>query len=290
MRILYFIPDTNLFIQCRPLEELGWSKWADFDEVRLVVCRPVQREIDNQKNKGNDRIGKRARNVHSLFREIIISDNDYKLIRQSKPQVKLFVDPSYSPSPELENQLDYNDKDDQIVGCVYTIKKHNPESDVRLLTHDSGPMASARMCSLPFVEIPDDWILPPENNNTEKELAKLRAEVAKYKKAEPHFVLRCIKDTEEEIKSIEFEHVIYERLTDVEISTLIESLTCQFPQATDFGEREPKRRKDTNLPNYILGKEEVFTPASEQEITDYIEEGYPGWVVRIPVKMNTDSG
>ena len=88
VRILHFIPDTNLFIQCRRLEELDWSIWAEFDEIDVIVCRPVQREIDNQKSKGNDRIGKRARAVHSLFREIITSDNDHKLIRKSKPQVK----------------------------------------------------------------------------------------------------------------------------------------------------------------------------------------------------------
>ena len=278
MRILYFIPDTNLFIQCRSLEELNWSIWADFDEVRLVVCRPVQREIDNQKNRGNDRIGKRARKAHSLFREIITSDNNYKLIRKSKPQIKLYVDPSYLPSPELENQLDYNEVDDQIVGCVYTFKDRNPESDVRLLTHDSGSMASANMCSLPFVNIPDDWILPPENNDTEKEITKLRTEVEKYKKTEPHFVISCLNNNGGDTKSFEFESICYEPLTETEISELMNSLTCQFPLITDFGEQEPKRRKPKNLPNHILGKEEVFTPASQQEISNYTEKDYPEWV------------
>ena len=47
-RILSFFPDTNLFIQCRSLEELDWSEWADFEEVHLIVCRTVQREIDQQ--------------------------------------------------------------------------------------------------------------------------------------------------------------------------------------------------------------------------------------------------
>lgn len=60
-RILYLFPDTNLFIQCLPLEQIDWAQWADFDEVRLLICRPVQREIDNQKNRGNDRVSQRAR-------------------------------------------------------------------------------------------------------------------------------------------------------------------------------------------------------------------------------------
>ena len=42
-RNLCLFPDTNVFIQCRPLEELDWSDWADFEEVHLIVCRTVQR-------------------------------------------------------------------------------------------------------------------------------------------------------------------------------------------------------------------------------------------------------
>ena len=29
---LYLFPDTNLFIQCRPLEQLDWSEWEEFEE------------------------------------------------------------------------------------------------------------------------------------------------------------------------------------------------------------------------------------------------------------------
>ena len=67
---LYLFPDTNLFIQCRLLEQLDWSEWADFEEVRLIVCRPVQREIDNQQNRGNNRVAQRARNSLGLGTEV----------------------------------------------------------------------------------------------------------------------------------------------------------------------------------------------------------------------------
>ena len=135
-----------------------------------------------------------------------------------------------------------------------------------------------KMCSLPFVVIPDDWLLEPESNDAERELIKLKTELKQLKHTEPHFVIRCLNDIEEEINSFEFESVCYGRLTDTEVSALIESLTLQFPQATDFGEQEPTRRKASNLANFILGIEEVFTPASEQEITEYIEKEYPEWV------------
>lgn len=278
MRTLYFIPDTNLFIQCRPLNELDWSMWAEFNEIHVIVCRPVQREIDNQKKRGNNRVAKRARKTNSLFRRIINSEQGYELIHESKPQVKLLVDPTYQPSSDLRDQLDYNEIDDQIVGCVHTFQARNPEADVRLLTCDTGPMASAQMCSLPFVEIPDDWLLPPESNEAEKEITKLREEVKRYRKTEPQFEISCLNQNGDDINSFEFESVCYEPLTETEISELMHKLTCQFPLVTDFGELEQKRRNPKNLPNHLLGKEEVFTPSSQQEISKYTEKDYPEWV------------
>lgn len=52
-RTLTLFPDTNLFIQCRPIEEIDWAEFAGFERIDLVVTRPVQVEIDRQKSKGN---------------------------------------------------------------------------------------------------------------------------------------------------------------------------------------------------------------------------------------------
>ena len=70
MPILYFFPDTNFFIQCRPFGELDWGRWSDFDEVHLILTRPVRSEIDQHKYRGSDRLAKRARLASSLLREM----------------------------------------------------------------------------------------------------------------------------------------------------------------------------------------------------------------------------
>src|SRR6185312_14749549 len=109
---LYLFPDTNLFAQCRALEELDWDRWGDFDEVHLLVSRPVQAEIDNQKNKGGERLARRAKVTSSLFREIILGSSDRKVIRSDAPAVKLFIANGLKPNPTLGDQLDYQHNDD----------------------------------------------------------------------------------------------------------------------------------------------------------------------------------
>ena len=105
-KILYLFPDTNFFIQCKALQELDWSKWKEFSEVHLIVCRPVQREIDDQKTRGkNSRVGKRARKTFStLFRPITIGEKQFQLIRQAEPKVRLFLEAPSWPDPELSGK------------------------------------------------------------------------------------------------------------------------------------------------------------------------------------------
>ena len=82
-KVLYLLPDTNLFIQCRPLHEIDWAACSDFaesQEIQLLVTNPVHREIDKMKNRGNDRIGRQARKASSDFREIVTSGKDIAIM------------------------------------------------------------------------------------------------------------------------------------------------------------------------------------------------------------------
>ena len=119
-KILYLLPDTNFFIQCKVSQELDWAKWKEFSEVHLIVCQPVQREIDEQKTRGgNTRVGKRARKTYSkLFRPIAIGEKQFQLIRQADPAVRLFLEAPSWPDQELTGKLDYSKSDNEIVGCL----------------------------------------------------------------------------------------------------------------------------------------------------------------------------
>ena len=278
MKMLYLFPDTNVFVQCRDLHELDWSEYGEHGEVRLIVCRAVQREIERHKGRGNDRLGRRSRKVHSMFREIIVSDKAYKIVRESEPVVKLMFKPSCQPDPALAEHLDYTQTDDQIVGCVHSYREKNPPLDIRLLTHDSGPMASAQMLSIPFVSVPNGWLRPPELNDTERENNRLREEIAQLKDAEPRFSISAAASDGEEIDQLEFEWPSFERLSADEVRSLVESLKRRFPIATEFGPRQRKEEQPGEVGAILFNITRRFEPSSQQEIDEYAKSTYPEWL------------
>ena len=158
--VLYLFPDTQLFFQCRSLEQLDWARWKSFDEVHVIVSRPVQVEVDEHKNKGSNRRSDRARKATRLFRDIITSVDKFKTIRAKGPVVKLFVQLQIEPSVEL-SQLNYSRPDHQLIGIAHAFAKQHADADTRVLTDDGGVVATADMVAFPFVEIPVDCIRPP---------------------------------------------------------------------------------------------------------------------------------
>lgn len=274
-RILYLFPDTNLFIQCRSLRELPWSALGEFEEIHLVVCRPVQREIDSQKYRGNDRVADRARKTYGLFREIIASGLDHRVVSDGRPVVKLYLD-SLLPNPDLRDRLDYSKPDDEVVGCLDTFQRHNQDKTVYLLTHDGGPMMTAKSLNIHFMPIEDNWLLPPENNKTERELIRVKDRLAQIEEAEPRFHLTCVDEQGKELNSLEVEYVVYNPLAESDVAALVQSLESQFPPSKDFGSREFAERQTRGVLG-AFGAKGQYVPASDEAIAEYTNQ-YAHWI------------
>jgi hypothetical protein len=231
---LYVFVDTNVFIQCKSLEELTWDAWKDYDEIVLIVSRPVQAEIDFQKDRGNGRVRKRARVASRIFREILASASREKIIRPDNPKVRLVLRQDIKPAADLADRLSYEARDDQLVGIACHFASTNPTADVRILTHDTGPMCSADMVGLKFVEIPEDWLLPPEGDEADKRVASLTAELVRLKKEEPEFTITFRNSAGEEVSALEGTVPFYQPLMDYQVDDLMEQLTQRLPVVTSF--------------------------------------------------------
>ncbi|EOA5503410.1 hypothetical protein ACH4P7_001908 [Enterobacter hormaechei] len=277
---IYLFPDTNLFIQCKPLHELDWAGWKEYDEVCLIVSRPIQAEIDKQKGGGNSRLSKRARLTSSIFREILLSDKKYREVRSSKPIVRLYLRQDIKVDESLSDQLIYSERDDQLVGVVSSFCKLNNENQAFILTHDTGPMTSADMVGVKFIPIPDEWLLAPESSESDKQIAKLQTELSRLKKTEPDISVHFENKTEDGIELNQLKRCIFSPLTTEEISNLIKKITVNIPLSTDFGPKEPSDDNEltTNFYHSRIGITREFIVATEEQIKNYKDKEYPSWL------------
>lgn len=273
---VFLFPDTNLFIQCKPLRELDWSAWAAFDEVELIVSRPVQAEIDRQKGGGNNRLAKRARATAGMLRDIVLSHEDYLEVKSSKPLVRLYVRLDLKRDETLANDIDYSERDDQLVGICALFQKNNPASDVRILTHDFGPMATAKTVGVKFDEIPGAWLLTPEPDEAEKRINTLQAQLLRLQKAEPAVKVRFENSqTGEQFVGIQIS--VYSALEDEQVNALLTEIALRFPVETDFGSKIVEEKRDT-LGYALFMERKVFTPATDEAIAEYEDRKYPEWL------------
>jgi hypothetical protein len=280
MKVLF--PDTNLFLQCKPIEQLPWEEISG-DDILVLISRPLQAEIDELKQSGSSRKAQRARTATSLFRRILKGDNI--VMKEDKPHVAI----AFSPHVNQDNFGDYNlnpsRPDDQIAFEALIYRENHEERDVALLTHDTGIAVTAKSVGLPYVIIPDEWLLPPETDSRDKRIKELELRVKELEKTHPQIEIKCLDTDHKAIDSLSVKLPKYWPITESQIRSIMETIRTRFPLTTD------SNNQTNALPSYItdLGIAE-FTRPSKQRIDKYTNEDYPKWleeIERILTTLNT---
>lgn len=278
-RIAIIFPDTNLFLQCHPLENLSWSSWDTYDELHLIVCWSVLRELDNIKS-GTGARPKRARRVLRLVRSILNSDVGYMTVTSTKPFVKLYLDKPGRPSSNLEVSLDYSKPDDELVGYVHRYNQDHPEAELFLLTHDTGPMATAKAYGIHFREIPDEWLIGSQQASSDPETNKLRTRIRELERREPRIEFQSVDNRYAQHGVINVDFTVYESLSEETINIHMQALQNHFPMQTEFGLPDPMERASASFLGRMTGMRETYRPATEEEIHQYQDRDYPQWLAR----------
>ena len=253
MSTVYLFADSNLFLHYKPLHEIDWSKLGDFDEIEVVVCPTVQREIDALKDRREGRRSDRARRAASTLLEI--AQHGPKKHRAASPRVTLNLYGTSQPKQGLANQLDYSQNDDRIIGHLAQFKDENPSADARLLTRDSGPVLRAITLRIPYAIIPDDWRLAPEPDARDRKIEELTRQLGELQTQEPKFYFSCDQQANERAGHVEIAYESFRPLTKPERDQLLERLLVLYPQTV------VKRNR-----------------ISDQAIAEFEERDHPDWI------------
>ncbi len=277
MKVLF--PDTNLFLQCNPIEQLPWEEISE-DDILLLIPRPVQSEIDELKQSGNSRKAKRARIATGLFRQILKESNI--VIREGKPHAEI----SFSPHVNQDNFGDYNLNpsriDDQIVFEALIYRENHKEFDVVLLTHDTGPAVTAKSVGLPCIIIPDKWLLPPETDSRDKRINELERRIKELEKTYPQIEIKFLDTDYRIINSVPITLPKYQPITEPQIGSIMETLKTKFPMVTNFNV-QPSTISH-GLANLLVGK--LLQPTQEQ-IDQYTNKDYARWLGNVEEMLRT---
>jgi hypothetical protein len=280
MRV-YFV-DTNVFLQCKPLKQLPWAEISEDSEIVLLISRVVQEEIDKNKQDGNGRRASRARKTSSLFRNIILSEDPKLILRDSAPHVELSfapVGPALGPAP---TELDPARADDRLVLECLAYKQNNPDRDVYVLTHDTGPLLTAKRCGLAFTSVPDTWLLDPEPDPRDKKIDELERKLAALARSRPEISIQITKGTEVVEPPLVMRTVQYRALIEEEIEALAAEVFKLWPVETDFSQaKKPLHGVSGIAAGELLASMYVYRPPTEAAIRKYTKEDYPQWQKRV---------
>ncbi|TBY27437.1 PIN domain-containing protein [Rhizobium leguminosarum] len=273
MKTIHLVADTNLFFECKALEQLPWSDLG-YDEVVLVLTKPVLDEIDKHK-KAAGRTRSRALEIYGRLRGMLTNSLKEVEIKASMPRVVLRSLSSAKPDPSLKDDLDYAKNDERIVGIASTLNSAADGYEVKLFTDDTGPAMTAADFSVPFLMIPPGWRRPSAETPEDKRIKELEKENALYRLQEPKIEIgRC--ELADESGHIQVMRGVAVPLTSEDVEILIERLKAKHPVKIDFTPPETKVTKD-----HLGGVTTIdYAAPPDDKIEEYRSSTYPNWLER----------
>lgn len=260
-----FVADTNLFFECKRLEELPWSDLAA-DPVVIALTKPVLTEIDKHK-RGGARTRKRAIEISGRIRGMLSAAQAEFIIQESEPRVILRLMPIVQPDSDLATSLDYGSNDDRIVGTIATLSKNEAFASVSMLTDDSVAASTAHGLGLSFFLIPESWKRPPEETVEERRIKELERDNSAYRAQEP---VITVANASGEAKTAKVVRRVALALSPSEVEQLIGKLKDRHPLQVDFAAPEAEMRAD--------GTEIVYEAPDDGAVEAYSTEVYPKWI------------
>ena len=285
MKVIFL--DTNIFIQCRDIEQLPWGGLFEKEEhIILVIPRTVQEEIDRFKQEGKSRRAKRARKANSFIRKVILSEDTKILIKDEKPLIEISFSPPMSNDCRLPAFLDLSRPDDRIIAEILRYRNKYPDHDVSILTHDTNPLLTAKRCGLSYYIVPDNWLLPPEPDSRDKKILELDNRIRELEKNYPVIEVTSADVNGNKADRFSIEVLLYDKLTEDEIDEIIKDILQKNPMKTDFSDTSAEESGHQigkfNTPfDGLFGYRRKYIPPTSEEIERYQNEEYPKWIENV---------
>jgi PIN domain len=182
--------DTNIYLHYQMFDQIAWPALAEVDEVTIVVPPITIRELNKRKDTAHDtRVARdRAGKVLRRF-DTLLADTLPAAICTDVGITAIPYDPTIDfASYRLREEL----QDDYLVASIigYRLEHSStPNPTILLVTQDIGLRLKARLHDIQVLSLPDRFKLPEVDDPRDKELKKLRTDLAKAQAIFPRLKL-----------------------------------------------------------------------------------------------------
>lgn len=181
------LPDTNILLHYRRLDEIDWPGVASARQVLLLLAPAIFRELNKHKDNPAQRrsLRNRAASLILYLDNLFATNNEVPL----RDNVRIALLP-YEPTLDFSaNHLSPQFEDDQLLASAIEYRDANPGAQITIVTADTGLRAKVRYHNLSSVRPPDDLKLADEPDPVEKELQEARAELQDYQRRAPKLAI-----------------------------------------------------------------------------------------------------
>lgn len=253
----YLFLDTNIYLHYQDFQQIPWNEVLGIDEECTVVVVPkVHAELDEKKDSARGKIQKRAKKISTRLYNFLMRNEATKIpvVRCKAP----------NPTEEDKRMLDLSRSDNVII--LTAIRSGWNKEDIVIISADKNIQFTAEDFGLEHYLMSDDYLLPPEQDEKEIEIQKLRHELEQLKtrRSSPYLSFEGNKGKITLTRP-------FQRNLDEELRGVMAELVVKYPEATR--DNYPKVIQD---PTYIFTRQvdDSKIKLYNDERTEYLKEEY----------------
>ena len=187
----YLFVDTNILLHYHRLEDIDWLALSKSNEVVIVLCPVVVRELEEHKiGHSSGKIRRRAQEIIASFHSIVSCEKT-DVIRDGVRLEFISDDPKID---FISNGLRSEITDDWLIASTIEFKQKNPEVEIQIVTADLGLSIKSKARKIKTLRPLEKDKLPEELDADEKRIRDLKKELAEIKNSLPELTLcfwRC---------------------------------------------------------------------------------------------------
>jgi len=256
--------DTNVYLHYKLFDEIDWRNIIQRDEITIVVPPIIILELNkNKETHPQTRVRKRAATVLQRFGALFDASSTAHL----RAGVLIGLEDRDPSINFAEYQLNREVQDDNLVASILMYKQEMLDTDVLLITSDTGLslLGKARRLGITTLKLPSSLKLPDELDPEQEKIKKLQATLHELQSKLPQLALVF----EGRNQHTEFALSNPEPITQEELDRKIEEIKQRYPVLDADKDKSPDpENPQARIAMEILAGLKPFDISSE-DIADY---------------------